>query len=86
MLELFLEAGKRAVLTEDGRRCRELKAQRHADGETVIALGSWGGRAKRTGRTFRSEWAMVWKFSGGKVVYYRAYEDTVAVAAACRTG
>ena len=68
MLELFLEAGKRAVLTEDGRRCRELKAQRHADGETVIALGSWGGRAKRTGRTFRSEWAMVWKFSGGKVV------------------
>ena len=54
-----------------------------SDGETVIALGSWGGRAKRTGRSFRAEWAMVWKFSGGKVVYYRAYENTAAVAAAC---
>ena len=66
----------------DPERMAREAAERGA--ETVVALGTWGGRAQNTGRTFRAEWAMVWKFSGGKVVYYRAYEDTAAVAAACR--
>ena len=55
-----------------------------AQGETVVALGTWGARVKRTGAIFTSEWAMVWKFSQGKVTYYRGFEDTAAVAAACR--
>ena len=53
-----------------------------ADGEEVVVLGAWRATVKATGKTFSSDWAMHWRFQDGKVVYFRAYEDTGAVAAA----
>ena len=51
-------------------------------GDSVVALGRWGGRARPSGRAFESEWAMLWTFEGSKVKVYRAYENTLAVAKA----
>ena len=53
-------------------------------GNTVVALGHWAGRAKKTGKPFESEWAMVWGFAGNKVKFYQAFEDTNALAKAFR--
>ena len=51
-------------------------------GDSVLALGAWAGRAKSTGRTFESDWAMLWAFDGTKVKFYQAYENTLAVSKA----
>jgi ketosteroid isomerase-like protein len=57
--------------------------QRYVEqGDTVVALGTWAGRARSTGRSFDSDWAMVWTFAAGKVRFFQAYEDTKAVAQA----
>jgi ketosteroid isomerase-like protein len=53
-------------------------------GDTVVVFGHWGGRAKKTGKSFQTDWAMIWTFSGGKVQFYQAFEDTNAVAKAFR--
>jgi uncharacterized protein len=53
-------------------------------GDTVVALGHWAGRAKKTSKPFESEWAMVWTFAGTKVKFYQAFEDTNALAKAFR--
>jgi ketosteroid isomerase-like protein len=55
-----------------------------AQGDKVIALGTFKGRARNTGKEFEDPWAMAWTFKDGKVVDYRAYEDTEAVASALR--
>ena len=51
-------------------------------GETVVALGRWGGTARATGKPFTSSWAMVWKLKDGKVSYYEAFEDSATIAKA----
>ena len=51
-------------------------------GDTVIAVGTWAARAKPGGASFESDWAMLWTFSGSKVKFYQAYENTHAVAQA----
>jgi len=53
-------------------------------GDTVVAIGRWAGHAKPTGKPYASTWAMTWKFAGGKVSFYEAYEDTDVIAAAFR--
>ncbi|MBM2812031.1 MAG: hypothetical protein HW416_2790 [Chloroflexi bacterium] len=55
-----------------------------AQGDTVVALGYWKARAKATGRRVEEYWAMEWTLADGKVVGYRAYDDTAAIAAALR--
>ena len=47
-------------------------------GDTVVALGTLTGRAKQTGKTMKNEWAHVFKFREGKVVYFQEYIDTAA--------
>lgn len=51
-----------------------------AEGDTVVALGYFEGKAKSTGKTFSSDWSMVWKLAKGKITYYHAYVDTATVA------
>jgi uncharacterized protein len=53
-----------------------------ADGDRVIVVGAWSGRAKPTGRIFSSEWTMAWTLKAGQVVSFRSYEDTHALAVA----
>ncbi|HEX8293372.1 MAG TPA: nuclear transport factor 2 family protein [Pyrinomonadaceae bacterium] len=53
-----------------------------AEGDRVVALGRERGRVKETGKTFDNEWALVFTFGGGKVVGFRCYENTAAIAEA----
>jgi ketosteroid isomerase-like protein len=47
-----------------------------AQGETVVALGFYGGTAKTTKRTFACEWSHVFTVRNGKVTKFREYTDT----------
>jgi uncharacterized protein len=47
-------------------------------GETVVVLGTLVGRAKKTGKAVKNEWAHVFKFRQGKVVFFQEYIDTAA--------
>lgn len=53
-----------------------------ANGERVVVLGSWSGKAKTTGRPFASDWTMAWTIRDGQILSFRSYEDTHAIAAA----
>jgi uncharacterized protein len=55
-----------------------------AQGDTVVAPGWWRGRGNLTGRVVEEYWSMEWKVVDGKVTYYRAYDDTAAIAAALK--
>jgi len=47
-------------------------------GETVVVLGTLAGRAKKTAKAVKNEWAHVFKFRQGKVVFFQEYIDTAA--------
>ncbi len=49
-----------------------------SQGERVVALGSYAGTGKPTGKRFEADWAMVWTFRGGKVAAMQEYTDTAA--------
>jgi ketosteroid isomerase-like protein len=51
-----------------------------AEGNKVVALGSYRGKAKATGKMYETEWAMVFTFQDGKVVRFREYCDSAALA------
>jgi ketosteroid isomerase-like protein len=53
-----------------------------AQGDQVVILGSYAGRAKATGRTFAEEWAMVDTLKNGKIVRFREYVNAAAINAA----
>jgi ketosteroid isomerase-like protein len=55
-----------------------------AQGDKVVALGYFRARSRSTGRGFEENWAMEWTLRDGKVIGYRAYDDTAALAAALR--
>ena len=55
-----------------------------AQGDTVVALGHYRFRAKATGRAYDTDWAMVWRFSAGKVVKFQIHDDSATEAAALR--
>lgn len=48
-------------------------------GETVVALGTYSGAFKETGKSFRAAFAHVWDLRDGKVVRFRQYTDTAKV-------
>ncbi len=55
-----------------------------AQGDTVVALGYYRFRAKKTGKSYETGWAMVWRFRHGKVSKFEIYKDSAAEAAALR--
>ena len=48
-------------------------------GDTVVALGKYSGKYKATGKSFRANFAHVWKIQGGKAVRFTQYVDTLIV-------
>jgi uncharacterized protein len=68
----FAQVGENLEFSEFGPR--EMIEQ----GDTVVALGTLTGRAKRTGKTMKNEWAHVFKYRDGKVVLFQEYIDTAA--------
>jgi uncharacterized protein len=55
-----------------------------AQADRVVALGHYRFRAKATGKTFESPWAMAWTIRDGKVADCRVFEDTETQADAIR--
>ena len=53
-----------------------------AQGDKVVALGYYGGRAKTTGNKFEADWAMVWTVKNGKAVSFKEYMDPTGFAKA----
>ena len=53
-----------------------------AQGDRVIALGSYRGKAKATGRSFEAHWAMSFLLRDGKILKFQEYTDTAAIAPA----
>ena len=52
-----------------------------ADGNTVIVLGYYGGKNKRTGKSFGCEFAHVLTVAGDKVKSFKEFTDTAHMLA-----
>jgi ketosteroid isomerase-like protein len=55
-----------------------------AEGDTVVALGDYGGTYKATGKSFSAPFAHVWTLREGRIVRFQQYTDTALVQAALR--
>ena len=55
-----------------------------AEGDTVVALGEYGGTYAATGRRFSAPFAHVWTLGDGKIVRFQQYTDTALAQAAVR--
>lgn len=55
-----------------------------AQGETVVALGTYSGKFKSSGKSFRAPFVHVWKFQNGKVQTFRQHTDTLLVQRALK--
>lgn len=71
---------KRVAESEDFEQFepREFVAQ----GDTVVAVGHYRAKAKKSGKVFDSDFAMVFTLRGGKVVAFREFTDSAALNAA----
>lgn len=56
------------------------------EGESAAAFGTFKYRAKKTGRTVDSDWAIHAAMRDGKIVYFHFYEDSYVLASAFRHG
>lgn len=64
---------------------RELKPREFiAQGDQVVVLGDEQLVSKSTGRSWQTEWAMVWTMRDGKIALLREFHQTDAIAAAYR--
>jgi ketosteroid isomerase-like protein len=53
-----------------------------AEGDRVIALGSYSWRVKATNRDFSSDFAHAWTIRDGKLIAFHEYTDTAVCIAA----
>lgn len=56
-----------------------------AQGDRVVVLGRERLTAKTTGRSWETDWAMVWHVRDGKIARLREFHETGAIAAAFRS-
>ena len=54
------------------------------DGDTVVALGTYGGKFKATGKRISVPFAHVWKIQNGKARTFWQHTDTAVVQRALR--
>ena len=54
------------------------------EGEHVVAMGSWAGTGRHTGKSFESHLALYFRVRDGKVIAFRGHDDTAVIAAALR--
>ena len=48
-------------------------------GDSVVALGQYSGTYKATGKSFKANFAHVWKLQDGKAIRFVQYVDTLLV-------
>ena len=53
-------------------------------GDTVIALGRYGGVYKATGKAIHLQFAHVWRVKNGKLTAFQQYTDTLQAARAIK--
>jgi ketosteroid isomerase-like protein len=75
-MSFFVEMGGTVSFTEFNPQ------EFYADKNAVIVKGFFAGKANGTGKTFASDWVMIWKLRGDKVFSYQAFVDTAKMAAA----
>jgi len=51
-------------------------------GDTIVALGRYGGSCKATGKAMNPQMVHVWRVADGKAVDFQQYVDTLEVARA----
>ena len=54
-------------------------------GDTVVVLGKYSGKYKKTGKSFQANFAHVWKMQDGKAAQFIQHVDTLLVDRALRT-
>ncbi|MBK7644092.1 MAG: nuclear transport factor 2 family protein [Planctomycetes bacterium] len=55
-----------------------------AEGDTVVALGTYSGKYKASGKSMRVPYVHVWKFKGDKVQTFVQHTDTAVVQRALK--
>src|SRR5258707_435198 len=70
VMSFFMEMGSTVSFTEFAPQ------EFYADKDAVIVKGSFAGNAIATGKSFASDWVMIWKFRGDKIFNYQAFVDT----------
>lgn len=55
-----------------------------AQGEKVVALGFYAATCRSTGKSYESEWAMVFTIREGKISAFREFMDTHSLVEACK--
>ena len=70
VMNFFIEMGSTVSFTQFAPQ------EFYADADSVIVKGSFAGKANGTGKTFASDWVMIWKFRGDKIFKYQAFVDT----------
>jgi ketosteroid isomerase-like protein len=53
-------------------------------GDTIVALGHYGGICKATGKKMRAQFAHVYRIRDGKIREFQQYADTLGTAVAMR--
>ena len=48
-------------------------------GDTIVALGKYSGKYKKTGNSFEANFAHVWKMQNGKAAQFIQYVDTLLI-------
>jgi ketosteroid isomerase-like protein len=48
-------------------------------GDTIVVLGKYSGTYKATGKSFRADFAHVWKIKDGKAIRFVQHVDTLLV-------
>jgi ketosteroid isomerase-like protein len=76
VMSFFMELGSTLSFTEFAPQ------EFYADNDAVIVKGSFAGQAIGTGKSFASDWLMIWKFRGDKVYNYQGFVDTDKMIAA----
>ena len=55
-----------------------------SEGETVVAIGTYSGKFKASGKSMKAPYVHVWKFKGGKVQTFEQHTDTAVVQRALK--
>ena len=54
------------------------------EGEHIVAVGRWGGRARASGKTFDTPMALYFRFRDGKMIDFRGHEDSAVTLGAIK--
>ncbi len=78
VMNFFMEMGKTVSFTAFEQQ------QFMNDGNNVVVKGFFAGKSNTTGKTFESEWVMIWEVENGLVKNYQAFVDTFKIVSALK--